>query len=201
MAPDTPVERFRPSSGAPLGWVSIAVLAVVLVVALVSEPNLLGVRIALGIALAAALVWAVLLRPRATAYADTLVLHNMVSDTQLPLAGIEAVTVRQTLNVWVGERRYVCAGIGRSPRQLLRQRSRTTGALEFQRADLSGTGAGGPVLGDVDYAGFVESRIEELARAARRDGRASTPVRRQWAVPELSALLTLAAAFAVSLAF
>ncbi len=196
-----PVEKFRPTNGEILGWGSIAALAVLLVVAVVSEPNLTGVRVALGFAVAMVAVWAVLLRPRATAYADTLVLRNMVSDTHLPLAEVDDVSVRHTLNVWVGEARYVCAGIGRSTRQMTGRRSRgALSAIGLQQADdRMGIAQVGQIGSGSDYATFVETRIEDLARSARRDLRGEPPpVRRLWAVPELAALGLFVAGFAAT---
>ena len=143
------------------------------------------------------------LRPRATAYADTLVLRNPVSELHVPLADVDAVTVRQTLNVWVGDERYVCVGIGQSSRELLKRRSR--GPMSFlglhQVDDRMGLGHLRDVGATTDYASFVERRITELAQAARqaRDPRPSPGVRRLWAVPELAALSMLGAALALTL--
>ena len=197
MPPSTPetapVERFHATSGRFLGVASLAVVAAVIVLAAVTEPNLTGVRICLLVALAGLVIWVVLLRPRATAYDDRLVLHNQLSDWQLPLAEVEDVAVRHTLNVWVGERRYTCAGIGRSSRQMIRGPGGAPSSL-FARSD-SRTGAGNAAEIDrVDYATFVENRIDELARVARREGLVGSPARLQWSVPELAgmAFLTLA---------
>jgi hypothetical protein len=196
-----PVEKFAPTNGEVLGWGSIAALAALLVVAVVSEPNLVGTRVALGIALAMVLVWAVLLRPRAAAYPETLVLRNMVSDTHLPLAEVEEVTVRHTLNVWVGDKRYACAGIGRSSRQMLRRATEPDRTLFGSSAPRSPRlGEGGSADPRLDYPRFVETRIDELAKAARSRGGAPPRVRRVWAVPEIAALSVLGAALLVSLA-
>lgn len=196
-----PVQKFKPTQGAALGYVALAVAAAVVVTLLVTEPGLTGVRFALGISVVSVVVWAALVRQRATAYADTLVLHHMFSDTHLPLARIDTVVVRQMLFVWIGDERYACAGIGSSTRKLMKRRSR--GPMAFfgveQADDKMGMGqlAG---MGTADYVSFVETRIEDLARSARRDQRGEPPpVRRSWAVPELTVLGVLGVAFAVSL--
>ena len=177
-----PVHAFRPTGGTVMGTAGLSAVAVVIVAALVTEPSVTGVRVALGAALVGVLVWMVLLRPRVTAYADTLVLHNMASDTFLPLAGIESVAVRLTLHVWVDDRRHTCSGIGRSTRSMMKAERH-----------------GSPPTGAADYASFVETTIEDLARSARRDLRGDPPpVRREWAVRELAALAVLALAMAVS---
>jgi hypothetical protein len=177
-----PVHAFRPTAGTVMGTAGLAAAAVVVVVALVTDQSATGIRVALVAALVGVLIWMVLLRPRVTAYADTLVLHNMASDTFLPLAGIESAAVGLTLHVWVDGRRYTCPGIGRSTRSMMRAQRR-----------------GAVTTGEEDYASFVESTIEGLARSAQRDLRGDpSPVRREWAVRELAALAVLTLALAVS---
>jgi hypothetical protein len=180
----SPVHAFKPTSGTVMGYVGLVTAAAVAVLALVSEPNATGLRTALVAALVGLLVWMVMLRPRVRAYADTLLLKNMTSDTVLPLARVDNVLVRHTLNVWVGDRRYTCAGIGRSTRNMLGAKGR-------------GPAVGG---GGHDYPSFVETTIEDLAHAARRDLQGEPPpVTRRWAVPELAALGGLVAALLLSL--
>lgn len=198
-----PVQTFRPTSGGILGWVAVLAAAVVGVVALVEEPNLLGVQVVLGAALVALVVWVSLLRPRAAAYADTLVLRNLLSDTHLPLARVDTAVVRQVLHVWLGDDCYRCVGIGRSSRSLLNRRNNggAMAVMGLEQVDgRMGAAQGGDVGGGADYATFVETRIEDLARAARRDLQTEPPpVRRVWARRELAALAVLATGFAVSL--
>jgi hypothetical protein len=137
-------------------------------------------------------------RPRATAYDDTLVLHNQLSDWHLPMAEVEHVVVRHTLNVWVGGKRYSCSGIGRSSRQMVRRPDGSPMSV-FARKDDQRTGAGAAAgIGEVDYANFVETRIDELARIARREGGPPPPVRRQWAVLEITAIVVLGVAVLVA---
>ena len=171
-----PLHAFRPTSGTAVGIAGVVAAALVVVLVAVTERSLFGLRTAVVAALVGLLVWMVLLRPRAQAYADTLVLCNMASDTTIPLASIDSVVVRHTLNVWVGERRYVCPGIGQSTRTMLRSQSRTRSAATDEQ----------------NYATFVETTIDDLARAARRDAQGDQPpVRRRWAVAELLALAAL----------
>jgi hypothetical protein len=193
-----PVERFRPTSGRLLGSASLVVVVGLLLLVGLTEPNLTGLRVCLGIALGGVLIWMVLLRPRATAYDDRLVLHNQVSDWHIPLAGVEDVAVRHTLNVWVGDQRYTCSGIGRPSREMIRGRGGTPSSI-FARRDTR-TGAGNAAdIGHVNYASFVEARIDELARLARRERADAPAVRREWAWPELAAVGVLSLAFLVAL--
>ena len=178
-----PVHAFKPSNGTAMGTLGITMAVGVVLLVVLDERSLFGLRIALVAAAVGVLSWMVLLRPRVTAYAETLLLRNTASDVHLPLAGIDSVVVRHALNVWVDGRRYTCAGIGRSSRSMLRPQGR-------------GSAIGG---GASDYASFVETTIDELASSARRDLRGDPPpVRREWAVPELAVLGVLALAFAAS---
>jgi hypothetical protein len=178
-----PLHAFKPTSGTLLGSAGLAIAAIVVVLVVVGERSVLGLRTALGAALLALVIWMVMLRPRVTAYADTLVLRNMASDVHIPLAAIDDVAVRHTLNVHVDDQRYSCAGIGRSTRSMLRDQH---GAARSSAQD---------------YVAFVETTIEELSRAARRDNRGEVaPVRRSWAVPELAAGGVLVVALAVTFA-
>ena len=198
----TPVQRFKPTTGAGVGYLGLALSVAAAMTLLATERSLGALQAVLGLSVAAVLIWAALVRPRATAYQESLVLHHMFSDTHLPLARIDAVVVTQMMTVWVGGRRYSCAGIGRSSRRLLNRRSRGPMAVPglAPADDRMRTGRLAEIGGGADYARFVEARIEGLARSARRDlPDEPPPVRRSWAVPELSVLGLLAAAFAVSL--
>ena len=200
--PHEPVQRFKPTGGTVIGYASLVAGAVVVGLVVVTQPTLAGLRTCLAVGIVAVLVWMALLRPRATAYDDVLVLRNLATDTHVPLARIDEVVVRHTLNVWVGDDRYVCIGIGRSTRRLVGRRDHGPLAVLGVEHDDARWGFGGQHddAADRDYAGFVETRIVDLARTARRDLRGEPPaVRRVWAVPELTVLGILAAALVVTL--
>src|SRR5437763_1176736 len=103
-----PVQKFKPTSGRALGLLGIVVMVLLIGYVAASEHDLLALRVSLGLGILALLIWMTLLRPRADAYEDSLVLHNMVSDTRVPMASIDAVVVRHTLNVFIDEDRYTC---------------------------------------------------------------------------------------------
>jgi hypothetical protein len=193
-----PVQRFKPTSGAVIGYGGLVATVAVAVLVAVEDRHVSGVRVVCLLGALAVLIWAALLRQRATAYRETLLLRHMFSDTELPLARIDGVLVRNTLNIWIGETRYICAGIGRSTRQMTRRRSRgALSAIGLQQADdrMAVTQAGEIGTGS-DYPTFVETRIEDLAKSARRDLRGEPPpVRRLWAIPELAALGLFLAGF------
>lgn len=197
--PDERWERFRPTTGVVTGGIGLAAAAVVVVVGLVTEPNLLGVRVALGALLVAALVWLTLLRPRAAASPDTLVLRNILSDISIPLARVDDAVVRHTLNVWVGDQRYVGVGIGRSSRSMLRGSGRRgVGGFGLRHTEHEHDALAAPTP-ETDYATFVERRILELAEHARARKDGGGAVRRSWAVPEIAGIGLLTAVFAVAL--
>jgi hypothetical protein len=196
-----PVQKFKPTSGRAIGLIGIAVMGVLLLYVAITEHDVFALRVSLGLAIVALVIWMTMLRPRAEAYDDSLVLHNMASDVRLPMRDIDAVVVRHMLNVWIDEDRYVCVGIGRSTRSMINRKSPGPMALlgvdqseeRLRQGQSSKIGAG------AEYANFVETRIDGLARAARRDALDAPPVRRTWAVPELAALGGLIVALVVSL--
>jgi hypothetical protein len=199
---DTPVQRFKPTSGTFVGVAGLVVTLGLIGFVAMSEPDLRGLQICLGLGIAAVLIWMTLLRPRVTAYEEALLLRNAATDVEVPFAAIDAAVVRHTLNVWVGERRYMCAAIGRTSRSMLKRgRPGPSAALglgmsgdKMSSDQSAGIGAGS------DYPTYVEQRIEDLARAARQVSAAdATPVRRSWAVLELGALAVLGVLLAVSL--
>ena len=203
-AADRPVQKFKPTTGQATGWLGLAACLLVVGVVVTSEQHLTGLRVALGAVLVAVLIWVTLLRPRATAYDDALVLRGMVSDTTLPLARIDTAVVRHMLVVRVGQDRYTCSAIARSSRSM---RARGPGApsglgvpAHHMGSAVGGSGGGtGGTAGSADYASFVESRIEDLARSARRDGKDGPAVQRRWARVEIAALAVAGLAFALSL--
>jgi hypothetical protein len=201
-APARPVQKFKATTGHVIGWLGLAACAAVVAVVLTSELHVVGVRVALGAVLVAVLIQVALLRPSASAYDETLVLRGMISDTTLPLAGIDAAVVRHMLVVWVGDDRYTCSSIARSTRSMVkRRRPGVMSVLGLQQVDdrMGAVGASGDLGGVGDYATFVETRIEDLARSARRDGKSAPPVQRRWAWVEIAALGASALAFVLSL--
>lgn len=201
-AGDRPVQRFQPTTGHLTGWLGLAVCLLVVGVVVTSEQHVTGVRVALGAVLVAVLIWVALLRPRATAYDDSLVLRGMVSDTTLPLARIDTAVVRHVLVVRIGADRYTCSSIARSTRSMRgRSSAGAMSVLGVQGADdrIGAVGRSGDVGGSGDYATFVENRIEDLAKAARRDGKDGPAVNRRWAWVEMAALVVAGLAFVLSL--
>jgi hypothetical protein len=211
-SPAEPVERFRPTSGWFVGWTSMLVALLLIGYVAVTSPSLDGLRIVLGLAFAAAVVWATQLRPRATLYPATLELRNSFRDTTVPLARIDEVMVRRTLNVWVGGERYTCIGIGTPLRRMVKMpKSRGSSTiLGFDRLEAyhASQTPPSPDQSAMEYATFVETRILDAVDQVRRDGvpgpreaTGSSPhaARHTWAWPEISALGLTGLGFLVAL--
>lgn len=200
-----PVESFKPTSGMATGYVGLGLSLAALGYVIVSLHTLTGLRIGLGVALLAVVIWVTQLRPRATAYPETLRLRNSLRDVDIPLASVQEVSVRATLNVWVADKRYVCIGIGRSTRHMLKRSKPGGGAmLGMARLREYGEQADRPGLdqSDMRYDTFVVTRIEELVEQAKKDRRglsAQGSVRRTLAWPEIAALTVLGVCFVVSI--
>jgi hypothetical protein len=204
------LERFKPTTGMFIGWAGMAVAAFALVYVVISVHTVVGLRIGIGALFAAALIWSTQLRPRVTAYTRDLHLLGSLRDARVPYVAIDQVTLGQTLNVWVGERRFVCIGIGKSLAADVKQRAKkeNQGSLLGKsrmrelsdKADLAGLDQTA-----MDYQTFVVTRIEELVDQAKRQRKLAgdtgepPPVRRPYAVPEIVALAVTALAFVVSL--
>ncbi|QNN53688.1 hypothetical protein [Nocardioides mesophilus] len=201
--PSRPVERFKPTSGVLLGYTGLAATVFLLGYVVVYARSVDGLRLALGAVLFGLLVWVSQLRPRATAYRRHVVLKNMVRDAHVPLAAVDEISVGQTLNLWVGEKRYVCIGIGNSIREEVRSRRRrdqplgTSRLTEFAlRADRANNDERA-----MSYQTFVVTRLEELVDEARREtrGQEAGQARYVLAWPEVAALSVTTVAFLVTL--
>jgi hypothetical protein len=201
-----PVERFKPTSGVFVGYAGLLFVAVIVVYVGLRVHTVTGLQVALGVLFAGVLVWMTQLRSRATAYTDRLLLKNTVRDAVIPLVAIDEVSVRQTLNVWVGERRYMCIGIGQSMRGMFKSRKEGSSLLGQSRwrefSEVAKRAA--PDQSAMSYATFVVTRIEELVEQAKKnatkqgDAPAATPHHR-FAWPEIAALVVTGGAFVVTL--
>jgi hypothetical protein len=201
-----PVERFKPTSGRFVGYAGLVFVAVVVGYVAFRVHTVTGLQVALGVLLFGVLTWLTQLRPRAIAYSDRLLLKNSVRDVEIPLVLIDDVSVRQVLYVWAGEQRFVCVGIGRSMKDMVRRRRSaaapsllgTSRVREF--VDMAEKAA--PEQTAMSYQSFVEVRIAELVAQAKKETATAEPAggpRRLHAWPEIAALAVTGTAFAVSL--
>jgi hypothetical protein len=204
LAGQQPVERFKPTTGAFVGWSGLVVALGTVVYVVVQEHSVLGVRLATAGLFAAVVIWVTQLRPRVTAYDDALLMHGTVSDTRIPYVLVDEVSMAQTLNVWVGRKRYVCVGIGRSVGFEMRQRVRSqSGNTLFGSRAYTFTGR--PEIGGTErrtsYQSFVLDRITDLVAAAKRrpPPEHAPQVTHRYAVPEVAGLVVTGLLFVASL--
>ena len=199
-----PVERFKPTTGAFVGWSGLTLAAGTIVYVLLNEHNRFGLQLGLAALFAGVAVWVTQLRPRVTAYPDTLLMQGSIRDTHVPYVLIDKVAMAQTLNVWVGRKRYVCVGIGR----VHRLRDAAAGALAERqhavrqpRLPVHRQGRVGGTEQKSSYQVYVLDRITDLVAASKARGLedAEPRVRQQYAVPEIAGLLVSGVAFALSL--
>lgn len=202
-----PVERFHPTSGRVVGTLSVAVVVGLLAYLALSVHTVTGLRLAAGLVFFGVLIWVTQLRPRATLYPRSLHLKNSVRDASVPLEVVDGVSVGRMLSVWVGEKRYVCTGIGTPLRKMIRLRSRGPSSLlgwDRLEAYTEEATPPRPDQSAISYSEFVETRIVEQVEDVHRrtsDGAdvAAPEVQETWAWPEITALSVSAAAFMVTL--
>lgn len=199
-----PVERFKPTGGVFVGYAGLAAAALALGYVLLSVHTVTGLRVALGAVFFGVVVWMTQVRPRATAYPRHVVLKNSVRDAHVPLAAVDEVAMGQMLNLWVGDERYVCIGIGQSLREDLKTRRRkqdvTGGGNRLSQLTLMAERASTDERA-MSYQTFVVTRLEELVEQAKRERAAEPPppARHVVAWPEVTALAVTGLAFVVGL--
>jgi hypothetical protein len=201
------VEKFAPNGGTAIAVIG-AVVSLGFVVAWAVDIDEVPLWVPAVALLGAVVVYMSTVRPRVRVEGRELVLRNMLSTIRLPLAAIEEVAVQQVMAVRAGGKRYVCAGVGRSLRQAMKgsamQKAREqAGGLrgEIAKAQVREPG--------MNYADFVEIRVQELVNEdrMRRGVKRFSPeadelakqVRREWAWPELAALVATVVFFVVGL--
>ena len=197
------MERFKPTGGQFVGYAGLASAAIALGYVALYVHTLTGLRIALGAVFFGVVIWVTQLRPRATAYPGHVVLKNSVRDAHVPLALVDEVAMGQTLNLWVGDERYVCIGIGQSFREDLRARRRkqdiTGGGSRMTELTLMAERASTDERA-MSYQTFIVTRLEELVEQARTkqvDEPHGRP-RHVVAWPEVAALVATGLAFVLS---
>jgi hypothetical protein len=201
------VERFAPNGGTPTAIIG-GLVVIGFIVGWAVDVDGVPLWVPAVALLGGVLIYASTIRPRVLVRGRDLVLRNSFSTTVIPLAAVDELAVRQVLAVRVGDKRHVCAGVGRSLRQAVKgspyQRAREQmgglrGQLEMAAVRESG----------MNYADYVEGRLQELVnedRARRGVRRYSAEadelgqqVRRERAWPEIAALVATALFFVVAL--
>jgi len=191
---DVTVEKFAQNGGHVVAGLGALIVGAMLV-GWALDPGGVALWVVPLALVIAVLIWTSMLRPRVLVHGSSLVMRNMVTTVRIPLAAVEEIAVRQVMAVRAGDKRYLCAGVGRSLRQAMQ------GSM-MQRARQQVGGLSGEVAAVAEpgmiYADYVEMRLHELVKAdrARRGLKALSPevealaaqVRREPAWPELGAL-------------
>ncbi len=196
-------EKFATSASRWLGWTGVAIgVAMILFDPLTADS--VNVSVLFVGAAVALLSWVIMVRPRASAHRNALLLQNMLRDISIPWPRIERCTVGQTLVISTTEaERYHGLGVTRSARTQMREQYGTTSMfMNFGGGASRPSGqklgrSSGPSIAKGEWQGatytsYVESRIAGLAsRGERGSGPAADPVV-AWA-PVPIALLALSA--------
>ena len=200
--------RFTPTSGTTIGWCGLALVVGVLAFILVDDRSTVSIRFAFAVAMFGMLVWCYMLRPRLVIGSAEVELRNAFSSWHVPLAEVRRVAVRTITRIYTDDGQYDGVAVGRSVRSLRRGGAGPRRAFRMPGLNPSFSIEDTPALkrpqANLDSDGVADFVTEQLlvaAERARTEGPTSggTPYR-TWAVPELTALLVLAAGFAVSLA-
>jgi hypothetical protein len=206
---DALVEKFAPNGGRVVAGIGVVVV-VAMIVAWATDPTRGTFWVPCLALVIALLLWTSTMRPRVLVEGWSLVLRNMLSTVRIPLAAVDEIAVRQVMAVRAGDKRYVCAGVGRSLRQALR-------GSAAMRARQHAGGLTGEFAKDPEpelkpgmiYADYVELRIRELVKKdqARRGVARYSPeaealaaqVRREPAWPEIIGLAAGVVLFVVAI--
>lgn len=180
------------------------VVAVIVLTATEHSGVILG-RVVTGGLLIGVLIWAFLLRSRVALRHDGILLRNAFVDTLVPYGLIDKVLVRTVTHVFVGKKKYVGTGVGRTVRAMSRpERPRGRGGRWQWLLERSTPGSGSepaatrPVtrLASSDLPDFLEQQADLRIKAALPG---EGTVRRFWAWPEIGATAVLAVAFLLSM--
>jgi hypothetical protein len=195
---DVTVEKFAPNGGTVIAVLG-AVVILGFLVGWAVEPDEVPLWVPGATLLGGVVLYTSTVRPRVLVVGHELVLRNMLSTAYIPLAAIEELAVRQVLAVKAGDKRYVCAGVGRSLRQAMKG-----SAVQRAREDMGGLRGEIAAVREpgMNYADFVEIRIQELVNEdrARRGIAKFSPeadelaeqARREPAWPEIALLVATA---------
>ncbi len=205
---DTRVEKFAPNGGTGIAILG-GLTALGFIVAWAVDIDRVPLLVPAVAVLVVVVLYTSTVRPRVWVQGRELVLRNMLSTIYLPLAAIDELAVQQVMAVRAGDKRYVCAGVGRTLRQAMKgsavQKAREQmGGLRGQIAAATVQEPG------VNYADFVEIRVQELINEdrVRRGVKRFSPeaeelarqVRREPAWPEIAALVASLVFLAVAVA-
>lgn len=199
--------RYGPTSGTLTGIVGLGLCALVIGLVVAGDPTAGSVRVAIGAAGAAVLVWAYLLRPRIILEAGgaTLVLRNPLSAWRIPLDTVRVVGVKTVTTVKTDDARYDAVAVGYPLRKLVREArpgmpgpSRTPMVMPSLRGTPLDPADDGPRISRQEEQTVMTEAILAAADAARLLRISGPPVSRTYAVVEIALLAVAVLAFAAT---
>ena len=123
----------------------------------------------------------------------------------MPYVAIDELSMGQTLNVWVGKRRYVCIGIGKSLGYEMRQRVRGQGTESITGGNRNYGFSGQPTVAGSEhrtsYPEYVLSRLGDMIAHSRHDRPPPgerPAVRQELALREIMALVVVSLALVLT---
>jgi hypothetical protein len=183
-AEEHPVEAFRPTSGYWLGWFGVVLFAAVAAEVLARSRSGSSLAAASALAWGALVMWIGLVRPRVLARSDHVLLRNAFRDIAVPWHLVDGIMVRLTLRVYVGDEIHQAASISRGARPAVGGSTRRRG--QGLLGVLAPTAATDPDVdvtpSDSDYAGYVETRLRDLASERRAASAGRDQVTTSWAL-------------------
>jgi hypothetical protein len=190
------VERasFGPTTGLFTGVLGLVVVALVVVITLVEDRTVVGLRVIFATLAVGVVVWCYLLRPRIILQADSVLLRNAVVDHDIAYAATDDVVIRTITRVYVGDKTYPGLGVGHPARKLMRNQTRDSTPLAAT------TAITGKLLADA-LPDFVQDQILERMTLARQDPGASRRVVTRPAWLEIGILVVCALGFLAALSF
>lgn len=178
------MEAFRPTSGYWLGWAGVVLFAAVAAEVLARSRSGSSLAAASALAWGALVMWIGLVRPRVLAQADHVLLRNAFRDTAVPWHLVDGILVRLTLRVYVGDEIHQAASISRGARPAVGGSTRRRGqGLLGVLAPTAATDPDAEVAPPgSDYAGYVETRLRDLASERRAASAGRDQVTTSWAL-------------------
>src|SRR5919106_2437 len=120
-----PLERF-PCTSRTAGVITLAALAVAVVLVLVDGVGLAHWAVVAALVLFGLGVWLTMVRPTVHVHEDHVLVRNALTDTAVPWHLVEGVEVRQVLVIRTDSQTVHGIAVGRTARQQLRKRTQGT---------------------------------------------------------------------------
>lgn len=116
---DKPI-AFRAMPTMIVGVIGVLLIGALCLFPLIEGPTDARLTAAGGLLLFGGIAWATLIRPALVYRTDSLLLRNVLHDVEIPWALVDDIDVRQVAVIYAGDAKYLCAGLSKGRRQLVR---------------------------------------------------------------------------------